>query len=518
MKIVSAEDMRLMEQWTVQQRHLPELLLMENAGRAVAHYAWKKTSPDNRQVVVVAGVGNNGGDALAAARHLHQWGADVRLFLLGEADTLSDSARQNWRFLEHSELRWYMLKDQNSFYPFKLCLETAAAAVDGVFGSGLNRFVEGVPLQVVQALNKGRAPVISIDLPSGVDANTGHLHGEAVQASLTVALGYPKQGLFLFPGREKAGEIVTADISLPKEAEKLLKQPAQWVDETYACSLLPQLARDQHKGSFGHILAWAGSRGMMGAAWLAARGALRSGAGLVSVGVNEPLADAFDLSLPEAMTLALPAMEQRISLDAAEVLQEALKDKAVFLLGSGLERHEAVGIIMEQLLSQNDLPAILDAGALWALSENPQLAQSSGRGPWVLTPHPGELALLLGTTSATVQMDRPAAVRHAAKTFNSTVILKGAGTIVAQPDGSMWINGSGNVALAVAGSGDVLAGTVAAWIAQGLKPLEAALLGAYMHGAAGDLLQQEMGPRGILAREIADTLPRVRQRLEALRR
>lgn len=518
MKIVSAEDMRLMEQWAVQQRHLPELLLMENAGRAVAHHAWKKTSPDNRQVVVVAGLGNNGGDALAAARHLYQWGADVRLFLLGEAEALSESARQNWRFLEHGELRWYMLKDQNSFYPFKLCLETAAAAVDGVFGSGLNRPVEGVFLQVVQALNKGRAPVVAIDLPSGVDANTGHLQGEAVQASLTVALGYPKQGLFLFPGRQKAGEVVTADISLPKEAEKLLKQPAQWVNEAYACNLLPEVGLDQHKGSFGHVLAWAGSRGMMGAAWLSARGALRSGAGLVSVGVNEPLADAFNLALPEAMTVALPAMEQRISLDAAEVLQEALKGKSVFLLGPGLERHEAVGLIMEQLLAHQDLPAVLDAGALWALAENPELAQAPGRGPWVLTPHPGELARLLGTTSATVQMDRPEAVRHAAKTFNSTVILKGAGTIVAQPDGSIWINGSGNVALAVAGSGDVLAGSVAAWIAQGLKPLEAALLGTYMHGAAGDLLLQEIGRRGVLAGEIAETLPRIRQRLEASRR
>jgi NAD(P)H-hydrate epimerase len=269
-----------------------------------------------------------------------------------------------------------------------------------------------------------------------------------------------------------------------------------------------------HKGNFGHVLSLAGSRGMMGAALLSARAVLRSGGGLVTSAVPTTLADGFDLAFAEGMTLALEeTTEGGLDLSVADQLTQVLADKAVFLAGPGLKQHENLPLILEQVISSIEIPAVLDAGALWAISQNDDIVKGA-KGPLILTPHPGELAHLLGTTAELVQKDRCGAARSAAKEFNSIVILKGAGTIIADSQGSMFINASGNAALAIAGSGDVLAGAVAAWLAQGLQPLSAAILATYLHGAAGQRMSQELGLRGGLAGEVAELLPLLRQALE----
>jgi len=513
MKIVSGTDMQKMERWAMEVRHIPELLLMENAGRAVASHAWQCLNPARNQVVILAGKGNNGGDALVAARHLHQWGADVRLFLLNDPHEFTNAAKENWGFIEAAGIRWYVLQDANSFYPLKLCLETAAVAVDGILGSGFKGALAGNYLQAVQTLNQGSASVVSIDLPSGIDANTGQKANEAVQAWKTVTMAYGKQGLYIYPGRSLAGQVVVEDISLPNESVELLESPTEWVDAALAYELLPKILSDSHKGVFGHVLSIAGSKGMMGAALLAALSILRSGGGLVTSGVPDKLADGFDLALAEGMTLVLPsAQEEGLALAAADTILAALDNKQALLLGPGLKRHENLPIILEQVLRQTEVPAVLDAGALWALQQNPAITQQA-KGACILTPHPGELAGLLHTTVAAIQADRCAAARQAAKDYNSIVILKGASSLIVDPAGQLFINSTGSAALATAGSGDVLAGAVAAWLAQGLKPLAAALLATYLHGAAGDQLMKQYGERGGLSGEVAELLPAARKAL-----
>ncbi len=509
MKVVSGADMAKMDSWAIEERRIPQLLLMENAGRAVAAAAWRYLDKDKNQVVIVAGKGNNGGDGLVAARHLHQWGADVRLFLLCNPEDFQGSARDNWGFIESSEVRWYVLKDKNSFYPLKLCLETAAVAVDAILGNGFRGSLQDNYLLAAEAVNKGRARVIAVDVPSGVDASTGQIGNMAVMAQETVTFAYGKQGLYIHPGRCHAGQVKVEDISIPREAIELLDEPAEWVDKAFARGLLPEIKEDSHKGNYGHVFIVAGSRGMTGAALLAARSAMRSGAGLVTTALPDSLADGFDLAFAEGMTIGLPEDEVKpghLSVAAAgEILGQEAK-KSVLLFGPGLAREEAIPLLLEEVLSHWQKPVVLDAGGLWALAQDKDIALKFA-GDLVLTPHPGELAMLLDTTAAEVQKNRPAAARRAAKEYGAVVVLKGASSLIADPQGGLYINSTGNASLATAGSGDVLAGALAAWIAQGLAPREAAVLAVYLHGRAGDYLRDTWGGRGGLAGEAAENLP-----------
>ncbi|MEL7624172.1 MAG: NAD(P)H-hydrate dehydratase [Clostridiales bacterium] len=509
MKVVSGADMAKMDKWAIEERRIPQLLLMENAGRAVAAAAWRHLDKDKNQVVIVAGKGNNGGDGLVAARHLHQWGADVRLFLLCNPEDFQGSARDNWGFIESSEVRWYVLKDKNSFYPLKLCLETAAVAVDAVLGNGFRGSLQDNYLLAVEAINKGRAKVIAVDVPSGIDASTGQVGNVAVMAQETVTFAYGKQGLYIHPGRRHAGQVRVEDISIPREAVELLEEPAEWVDKAYARALLPEIKEDSHKGSYGHVFIVAGSRGMTGAAMLAARSAMRSGAGLVTSALPDSLADGFDLAFAEGMTLGLPEDEAKpgyLSVVAAGEIISREEKKSVLLFGPGLAREEAIPLLLEEVLSHWQKPVVLDAGGLWALAQNKE-ASLNFAGDLVLTPHPGELAMLLDTTTEEIQKDRPAAARKAAKEYGAIVVLKGSSSLVADAQGRLYINSTGNASLATAGSGDVLAGALAAWIAQGLPPREAALLAVYLHGRAGDYLRETWGKRGGLAGDVAEYLP-----------
>ncbi|MCL1848271.1 MAG: NAD(P)H-hydrate dehydratase [Clostridiales bacterium] len=507
MKIVSGKDMAAIDKWVIEERGIPQLLLMENAGRAAAAAAWKYLSTEKNQAVIIAGKGNNGGDGLVAARHLHQWGADVRLFLLCNPEEYQGTARENWGFIEGADIRWYVLKDKNSFYPLKLCLETAAVAVDAILGVGFRGSLEENYLQAVEALNQGSARVLSVDIPSGIDPDSGQAASEAVLAGETVAFAYGKQGLYQYPGRKHAGIVSVVDISVPKEAIEILGQTTEWVDAGYAGALLPSIQEDSHKGSFGHVVSVAGSRGMTGAALLAAKSVLRGGAGLVTTAAPDSLADGFDLAFPEGMTAALTEDSPgRLSPQAGSEILAIAKDTDVLLFGPGLARDASLPEILQQVLAAWEKPTVLDAGGLWALAQNKDIAISAA-GPLVLTPHPGEMGMLLDVTTQEVQRDRCAAVCKAAREYGAVVVLKGASTLVADPEGMLYINSTGNPALATAGSGDVLAGALAAFIAQGLPPCDAAVLAVFLHGLAGDMLKETKGGRGCLAGEIADFLP-----------
>jgi NAD(P)H-hydrate epimerase len=512
MRIVTGTDMRLMDQWTIEERGVSADVLMENAGKNVALETWEYLKQKSDQVVILAGKGNNGGDALVAARHLYQWGAHIRVFLTCPPEDFGGSAAGNWRLVEALGIPWNILKDHNSFYPFKLALHSARLVVDGLFGTGFRGEMNEVCSKAVQAVTESRAPVLAIDVPSGLNADTGQVSAWTVRAEKTVSLAFGKLGLYVYPGKEYAGEVVISDISIPGDAIDIAAQTVHLADRKMAKSLLPAVPVEGHKYTFGHVLTAAGSRGMAGAALLASRAALRSGAGMVTTLLPESLADSFDLAFPEGLTKGLPETDAgALSKDAADALEAEAEGKSALVFGPGMRPGDDLEFLLTKAAGLR-IPLILDGGGLWALSRNPSLLANRA-ATVVLTPHAGELGRLLNVSAAEIQNDRLKAAGEAALKFQSVVVLKGAATVTATPLGTLYVNHTGNPALATAGTGDVLAGAIGAWMAQGLQAEEAAVLGVYLHGLAGDLFGQGMGFRGILAGDLTENLFAAREHL-----
>jgi NAD(P)H-hydrate epimerase len=500
--------MKRLDAWAINECGIPALLLMENAGGAVANKV--KSILGNlrgKQVIVLAGKGNNGGDALVAARLLQEMGAEVRLFLLYSPELFNGAALENWRLLERLGIKYHLLNDENSLYLLKLRLNQCDLVVDGIYGTGFHGSPEKSAARVIQAVNESAAPVIAIDIPSGLEADTGRVGEACIKADYTVTFAWAKRGLVLFPGRIYVGELEVACISIPQQGLKQLEKEEYYVDAALARGSLPPRDREGHKNSFGHVLVIAGSAGMTGAAYLACKAGLRAGAGMVTACLPGSLAGYFDASLPEVITKGVVETEAR-TIDSAAwpQIEQLLKNKKSIVFGPGLTTEHGIRDILEKLLSNTSLPLVIDADGLNVLSGDPETLKSSS-GPVVLTPHPGEMARLMGIPAAKVQENRVETAREAASRFNAVVVLKGAATVTAEPQGTVYINSTGGPALATAGTGDVLAGAIGGLLAQGLEPAKAAFLGAYIHGLAGDLAAQEKGIRGVIASDVLEKLP-----------
>lgn len=507
MRIITGNDMKKLDAWAEQERGIPLLLLMENAGRSVAMIVQDLCREKGTGTYVfLVGKGNNGGDALVAARHLYQRGADVKLFLLFKPENFQGIVRENWRFIEDLGIKWHYLEDDHSFYLLKLCLNSCRMVIDGIFGTGFRGRPRKNIVRAIKHINDSQCQVLAIDVPSGADADHGQVGEFCVQADYTVTFAWPKRGLVLFPAKRYAGKLIVADISLPKEGLELLEREEYYVDREIARELLPEIDWEGHKNTFGHVLVIAGSGGMTGAAYLASKGVLRAGAGMVTTCLPESLADLFDIALPEVLSKGVAETRERmISAAAWQEIEQYLSGKKAVVFGPGMGTDGQIRELLQKVLTV-DIPVVLDADGLNVLAGDVSILNAA-QAPLILTPHPGEMARLLGTNVATIQQNRVEAALQAAASFNAVVVLKGAATITAIPEGLVFVNSTGCPALATAGSGDVLAGTIAGLLAQGLNPPQAAVLGVYIHGLAGDILAQEKGLRGILAEEIADTIP-----------
>ena len=391
--------------------------------------------------------------------------------------------------------------------------------VDALFGTGLARALEGEAAAAVRKLLAARAQcrVLAVDLPSGLDADTGQPTGPCVQADLTVTLGLPKLGLALEPGRSLAGRVLVGRIGIADEAPGVAIR--SWLlTRRGAGALLPARPADGHKGSFGHVLVAAGSRGKAGAAALAALAAARAGAGLVTVACPEGVNAILQTRCSEAMTAPLPeSLEGELAAEAAEPLLALARARDVLALGPGLGRGAAPRELVRRVVARAPVPLVLDADALFAFAGELEALRACG-APAVLTPHPGEAAALLGSEPAEINRDRVAAARRLAEGSGAVALLKGAATVVAEPGGRVRINPTGGPVLAAGGSGDVLTGVIAGLLAQGLAPFEAACVGCFLHGAAGDRLARQLGPVGVLASELAGALPGAAEALRAAAR
>lgn len=481
---------------------VPGLILMENAGRGAADQLVRRMGDRLARAVVVGGTGQNGGDAWVIARRLLTRGFTPTALLAGARDAVKGDAEANLRALEAVGVPVATL--DGSLEGLDAALEGATLVVDGLFGTGLDRAIEGWRAALVARLGASGAPIVAIDLPSGVDANTGAVLGVAAEAKLTVTFAAHKRGLWQMPGRGLAGEIVCVDIGVPGPSSRDVL-----LEASDAARWLPRRSLDAHKGSAGHVLVVAGSAGKTGAAVLTGRGALRGGAGLVTLAARGAAREALDRKVVELMTSALSEAAEPAR---AEVLALA-RGKRAAAIGPGLGLDDDGKALAVALARALPVPAVIDADALTALAEAGLEGVRDAAAPRVLTPHPGEAARLLGVATEEVQRDRYGAARRIAERTGHVVVLKGAGTVIAEPSGRVAVCPLGTPALGAAGTGDVLTGVIAAALASVETPFEAACAGVVLHAKAGELAARS--DRGMLAREVADRLPRA---LELARR
>jgi NAD(P)H-hydrate epimerase len=504
--LVTAREMGALDRHTIETLGVPGEVLMESAGRAVVEAVLELLRlgdadvREDVEVVVVCGTGNNGGDGLVVARHLHGLGVAVRAALLGDPKKLRGDAAANWK---RARAAGVALEGPRWRPPRR------GVIVDAIFGTGLTRKVEGAPASAIRRINAARdldVYVLAVDLPSGVDSDTGQVHGVAVEADCTVTISLPKLGLALEPGRTRAGEVLVARIGIADSAPAVSPSAELWTPAAAAWAL-PDRPVDGHKGTFGHVLLVAGGEGKTGAAALAATAAVRGGAGLVTIACPAGLNDVLEVKCTEAMTVPVPDTERRSLAAAAEDAVVGLaRERDVVACGPGIGRERETGGLVRALAKRVECPLVLDADGLFPFAGEPE-ALAARRAPTVLTPHPGEAARLLGTTAAKLGRDRPGAARALAERTGAVVVLKGAATLVADSSGRLAVNPTGGPALATGGTGDVLTGLVAAYLAQGLAAFEAACTAVYVHGEAGDAYTRDHGASGLAAGDLADALP-----------
>lgn len=477
----------------------PALVLMERAGRSVARAAQRVAGGSyGRRAVVVCGKGSNGGDGFVAARYLARAGMSVGCYAVSGAEKAQGAARHHLRQMEMQGIALRPFSSQ--------CLNRCDVVVDALFGTGFRGRAEGEAASAIEAINAAPASVVSVDIPSGVDGATGACEEVSVLASVTVAMGVEKLGTANSAGAVRAGRVEISDIGIP-----VIEASAFMVEASDAASALPSREQDAHKRSGGSVAVLAGSNDITGAPVLTARGAVRMGAGYVTVGCTSAVKHALATSCPEVLTASVTdedVLGPRALDSFAEVLDRA---DAVALgpgLGRGLPQQELVARVLEEV----ELPVVADADALNALSEDTSVLKRR-RAPTILTPHPAELAWLLDSSVPEVSSDRMGAARAAAGELCSVVLLKGFRTIVAHPSGRAVVNPTGGPELATAGTGDVLTGAAAALAAAGLDELSAAWAACFVHGLAGSVAASRLSWSGVLAWDVAESLPEAAQLL-----
>ncbi len=513
MKLLTAEEMRELDRRTIEEVGIPGVVLMENAGRGAAdlllsRFAHLAPGP----VLVLAGKGNNGGDGFVIARWLRQAGWQVRTVVLAESQDVAGDAAVHLQALRRSGGEVIFAADDTGLTTALAEQAGSRLVVDALLGTGLSSEVRGLFARAIDWINAAGRPVLAVDIPSGIDPGTGAVLGRAVRADLTVTFGGAKVGQAVYPGAEYAGELAVVDIGIPADLEPSAGDRHRLVDAAEAGALLAPRPAAGHKGTFGHLLVIAGSMGKSGAAAMAAAGGLRAGAGLVTVACPAPVQEVLAFKVTEAMTIPLPASEGALGLPALEPIKLVWAGKKAVALGPGLGQAEETFALVRRLVSACPLPLVLDADGLNAIADCPQILLER-TAPAILTPHPGEMARLTGTSIAAIEADRIGAARQFAGRYRVVLVLKGARTVIAFPDGRVRINGSGNPGMASGGMGDVLTGILGGLLAQGLEATAVAVLGVYLHGMAADRLLPAMGDAGMIATDLLRGLPAARHHL-----
>jgi NAD(P)H-hydrate epimerase len=532
LKIVTAKEMQQIDRTTIEKYGIAGTILMERAGLAVAQKInelfFKKSAAEQRgkekgrrkTVIVLCGGGNNGGDGLVTARILHNQGKDVEVFLASSPGDLKGDALVNFKAAKKYGVRISPVRKFLSD-PIPPCI-----IVDALLGTGLKKDVRAPLSQVIRKVNELSLPVISVDIPSGISSDTGQIMGCAIKARATVTFGLPKRGHYLHPGAEYTGALYVEDIGFPGKLLVSEKIKVNLPEKQDLCRLLPERPRYSHKGTYGHVLLVAGSKGKTGAALMTAKACLRSGAGLVTIGIPETLVNSFQSRVTEEMLLPLPDKgDGTLACKSAEAILKFLKKRAnVLAVGPGLSVDEEISRLVCLLVTESAVPMVIDADGLNALTGKTDILKKI-RVPVILTPHAGEMARLLKlkaekrqtfrkgdlpvAPAAFIEKDRINTALSFSRQTKTYLVLKGVPTVIATPGGEAFINPAGNPGMATAGTGDVLTGMISAFLAQKMNPLDAAVLGVYMHGLTGDIVAQKVGKYSLIASDMIKAIPGV---------
>ena len=511
MRVVTAHTMQEIDSQAIKEHGIPGLQLMETAGRSCVDEIIAEFGLKGR-CVVMAGKGNNGGDGYVIARLLGQKGWSVKVIILADRDQVNGDAAVNLERLQGATINYCTHEGQLSALHMEEIFQ-ADVIVDALLGTGLRSNVNGVYLEAIDLMNASGRPVVAVDIPSGIHGTTGRVLGEAVRAYITVTFAFAKLGHVLYPGAEHTGRLVVADVGIPAA----LMETASGYDFLNVDTMRPMLRRRDrlaHKGHYGHCLILAGSTGMTGSAALAANSAVRAGSGLVTLAVAESIHHILEIKTTEAMTAPLPdSGSGHLTNSAFPVIEKLLAAKDAVAIGPGFGRRPGTYALVQNLVETVALPLVIDADGLNALAEDITILKRKKSKQVILTPHPGEMSRLLGTSIPDVEAIRISVAQEFARSNGVYLVLKGARTIIASPTGTAAINGSGNPGMATGGMGDVLTGIIVSLLGQGYGAWDACRLGVFLHGFAADMVAEEMGEIGINASDVLEKLPYAYNRL-----
>ncbi|MGD8366512.1 MAG: NAD(P)H-hydrate dehydratase [Desulfobacterales bacterium] len=516
MYLTTAAEMREMDRRTIEAFGLPGRVLMENAGRGAVRFFLECFGDlQGKSVAVVAGRGNNGGDGFVMARYLHGEGVKVAVYLLSERGRVQGDALTNLDLLEPLGIPVAEIPDAEAFDSHRSAISHHHVFIDAILGTGLASDVSGYFKQVIDRINDTGRPIFSVDIPSGLDSDTGRICGTCIRAAATATFGFAKCGHRIQPGTEHTGRLCVVDIGIPLHIVSAVGPRQQLLTPQSVRGFLPHRPVDAHKGTTGHLLVVAGSPGKTGAAAMASLSAMRTGAGLVTLAVPKSLNPVLEPQVTEVMTSPLPeTVDGTLDEKALDRILSLAADKRCLALGPGIGTGEETRRLVQQLVVRSPAPLVIDADGLNCLAEDTTML-GQARAPVVLTPHPGEMARLSGNSARQIQADRIGCARAFAQANGVFLVLKGAATVVAAPNGRCWVNPTGNPGMASGGMGDVLTGLIAGLITQGVSPLAASCAGVFLHGRAADALAEEIGPFGYLASDVMTEIPvQIREMLE----
>lgn len=513
MKIVTAHTMQELDRRAIKEFGIPSRDLMEQAGRGCAdHILAAYGTRKSKRVVILSGKGNNGGDGYVIARYLLEKEWQVLVIVLADRNSISGDAETNLVRLPE-EIVSFCPGEGELTEKHVDDLQQADVLVDALLGTGLRSDLTGVYLEAVELINSAPGKVVAVDIPTGIHGTTGRILGQTVHANMTVTFGVAKLGHVLYPAAEHVGRLVIVDIGIPP----LLMDEAvgyDFLNEKLMAPLVKRRDRQAHKGTYGHCLIIAGSTGKTGAAALAANSAVRTGSGLVTLAVPESINQILEVKTTEAMTLPLPdAGSGHLTIHSLVALEKQLAGKDALAIGPGIDRRPASVTVVQTLIETVSIPMVIDADGLNALAEDTSILHRRRSQNIVLTPHPGEMSRLLGSAIPDVAAIRISVAQEFARTFGVYVVLKGARTIIAAPNGMAAINGSGNPGMASGGMGDVLTGIIVSLLGQGYSTWNACRLGVFIHGLAGDLVAMEQGEIGMTATDLTTRIPLALNRL-----
>ncbi|MBN2897447.1 MAG: NAD(P)H-hydrate dehydratase [Clostridia bacterium] len=504
MKLAINAEMKQLDAMAMEDYELNSAVLMENAGVIVATEIL--TRENAQHVTVIAGTGNNGGDGFVIARHLHNRGVAVKIFVIGNMKDIAGDAMINLNILRKMELPIENIKELNNVVRLEKAIKASDLIVDAVFGTGFDRPLEILHRNVFDIINDNSRFTLSVDIPSGVNGDDGRADEHAIKAHQTITFTIPKCGNILYPGCENNGELLVRSIGIPVNLIEHMKIKRNLITESSVLAVFPWRKAFSHKGDYGKVNLIVGSIGMTGAAILACKSALRSGIGLLKLYIPESLAMQITHSVPEAITIPLQEVRKGvIGITHFERIIEESQAADVVAIGPGCGNTAETSELVRRIVQELDKPVVIDADGINAIARNTDILLEK-KSTIVMTPHPGEMSRLIGKTTEEI-IDHPVEIaREYAMKWDVVMVLKGARTVVAAPNGDIYVNTTGNSGMATAGSGDVLTGIIAGLIGQGLSPLDASRLGVYVHGRSGDTSAEQKGEYGLLAGDIVEGL------------